>query len=94
MRLGGRAFQTMRLRVKLKTGGLSGMLAALIGKSPPDSRDWLVAGDVPAVVQFEGAMFTGPAARDDDGRMAQAGDRHLRAPHGAWTISGPRRRCW
>jgi hypothetical protein len=62
--LGGRGIKTMRSLVKLKIGGLTGMLAALIGKSPPDSRYWLVTGDVPAFVRFEGAMFlSGPVWR-------------------------------
>jgi len=62
--LGGRAMKTMRSLVKLKIGGLTGVIASLIGKSPPDSRYWLVAGDVPAFVRFEGAMFLkGPVWR-------------------------------
>jgi hypothetical protein len=62
--LGGSPIKTMRSLVKLKIGGLTGMLAALIGKSPPDSRYWLVTGDVPAFVRFEGAMFlNGPVWR-------------------------------
>ena len=36
MLLGGRAMKAMRSLVKLKIGGLTGMIAALIGKSPPD----------------------------------------------------------
>jgi hypothetical protein len=62
--LGGSAMKTMRSLVTLKIGGLTGMLAALVGKSPPDSRYWLVTGDVPAFVRFEGAMFlNGPVWR-------------------------------
>jgi hypothetical protein len=62
--LGGRAMKTMRSLVKLKIGGLTGMFASLVGKSPPDSRYWLVTGDVPAFVRFEGAMFlNGPVWR-------------------------------
>jgi hypothetical protein len=62
--LGGRALKTMRSLVKLKIGGLTGMIASLIGKSPPDGRYWLVTGDVPAFVRFEGAMFlNGPVWR-------------------------------
>jgi hypothetical protein len=62
--LGGRAMKAMRSLVKLKIGGLTGAIAALIGKSPPDSRYWLVTGDVPAFVRFEGAMFlNGPVWR-------------------------------
>jgi len=64
VRLGGRAMKTMRSLVKLKIGGLTGVVASLIGKSPPDLRYWLVTGDVPAFVRFEGAMFlNGPVWR-------------------------------
>jgi hypothetical protein len=62
--LGGRAMKTMRSLVKLKIGGLTGVIASLVGKSPPDLRYWLVTGDVPAFVRFEGAMFlNGPVWR-------------------------------
>jgi hypothetical protein len=40
------------------------VIASLLGKSPPDLRYWLVTGDVPAFVRFEGAMFlNGPVWR-------------------------------
>jgi hypothetical protein len=62
--LGGRAMKTMRSLVKLKIGGLTGVVASLVGKSPPELRYWLVTGDVPAFVRFEGAMFlNGPVWR-------------------------------
>jgi len=64
VRLGGRALKAMRSLVKLKIGGLTGVIASIIGKSPPDLRYWLVTGDVPAFVRFEGAMFlNGPVWR-------------------------------
>jgi len=62
--LGGRAMKTKRSLVKLKIGGLAGAIASLVGKSPPDLRYWLVTGDVPAFVKFEGSMFlNGPVWR-------------------------------
>jgi hypothetical protein len=62
--LGGRAMKTIRLLVKLKIGGLTGVIASLVGKSPPDLRYWFVTGDVPAFVKFEGSMFlNGPVWR-------------------------------
>jgi len=62
--LGGRSMKTKRSLVKLKIGGLAGVIASLVGKSPPDLRYWLVTGDVPAFVRFEGAMFlNGPVWR-------------------------------
>jgi hypothetical protein len=45
-------------------GGLTGALASLVGKEPPDLRYWLVPGEVPAFVRFQGAMFlNGPVWR-------------------------------
>ena len=62
--LGGSPLKTMRSLVKLEIGGLTGVIASLLGKSPPDLRYWLVTGDVPAFVRFEGAMFlNGPVWR-------------------------------
>lgn len=62
--LGGRAMKATRSLVKLNIGGLAGILAWLAGKNPPDLRYWLVNGEVPAFVKFEGAMFlNGPVWR-------------------------------
>ena len=64
MRLGGATLTARRYLVKLDVKGLTGMIASLIGKDPPDSRYWLVTGDVPAFARFEGAMFlNGPIWR-------------------------------
>ena len=64
IRLGGTALTVRRYLVKLEIGGLTGVIASLIGKDPPDPRYWLVTGEVPAFVRFEGAMFlTGPRWR-------------------------------
>jgi hypothetical protein len=43
---------------------VTGVVASVIGKTPPDLRYWLALGDVPAFVRFEGAMFlNGPVWR-------------------------------
>jgi hypothetical protein len=61
---GGNAKQATRLLVNLNVGGLTGVVASLMGKTPPDLRYWLVPGEVPAFVRFEGAMFlNGPVWR-------------------------------
>jgi len=53
-----------RYLVKLEIGGLTGVIASLVGKDPPDIRYWLMAGDVPAFVRFQGAMYlNGPVWR-------------------------------
>jgi hypothetical protein len=60
----GDAKLATRHLVHLEIGGLTGAVASLVGKTPPDLRYWLVIGDVPAFVRFEGAMFlNGPVWR-------------------------------
>jgi hypothetical protein len=62
--LGGHPRKVIRYLVKLDVRGLSGLIAPLLGKDPPDLRYWLAAGDVPAFVRFEGAMYlNGPVWR-------------------------------
>jgi len=54
----------IRYRVKFDIGGLTGIVASLIGKDPPELRYWIVPGDVPAFARFEGAMYiNGPVWR-------------------------------
>jgi hypothetical protein len=55
-RVGKNAKPVTRYRVKLELGGLTSLLAPVMGKEPPDLHDWLVAGDVPAFMRFEGPM--------------------------------------
>jgi hypothetical protein len=62
--LGGQIMTAKRHLVKLDVVGLKGVIAPLVGKDPPDLRYWLVAGNVPVFVRFEGAMFlNGPVWR-------------------------------
>jgi hypothetical protein len=63
-RLGKAAKAVTRYLVKLELGGLTGLIAPVLGKQPPDLHYWLAAGDVPAFVRFEGPMFQhGPVWR-------------------------------
>ena len=45
--------------VKVDLGGLSGLIAPLIGKQPPDSHVWVMRGDAPAFVKAEQALYVG-----------------------------------
>ena len=64
VRLGTVTTTVVRYRVQLELGGLTGLLAPMLGKQPPDLSYWLVMGDVPAFVRFEGPMFLhGPVWR-------------------------------
>ena len=45
--------------LKVDLGGLSGLIAPLIGKQPPDSHVWVMGGDAPAFVKAEQALYVG-----------------------------------
>jgi hypothetical protein len=43
--------------LKVEIGGLSGVLAPLLGKQPPDSHVWILEGEAPAFVRSEQPLF-------------------------------------
>jgi len=45
--------------VKVEIGGLTGVLAKLFGKVPPDTHVWIQHGEFPAFVRSEGPLFLG-----------------------------------
>jgi hypothetical protein len=45
--------------VKVEIGGLTGLLASVFGKQPPDSHVWIVDGDAPAFVRSEQTLYVG-----------------------------------
>jgi len=45
--------------VKIEIGGLTGLIAPLVGKQPPDSHVWVLGGEAPAFVKSEAPMFLG-----------------------------------
>lgn len=50
--------------LKVKIGGIAGLLAPLVGKQPPDSHVWILGGDAPAFVRAEQPLFAnGPLWR-------------------------------
>lgn len=40
-------------------GGIAGVIAPLIGKQPPDTDLWVIPGDAPAFVGFQGPLYNG-----------------------------------
>jgi hypothetical protein len=54
---------TTEYALKPKLGFITGIFAALLGKTPPDSHVWIVTEDVPAFVKFEGPLYMGPVWR-------------------------------
>lgn len=45
--------------VKVEIGGVTGFLAPLLGKQPPDTHVWILGGEAPAFVKFEGPLYQG-----------------------------------
>jgi len=57
--LGGRRSSATHFVLKVAIGGLSGLLAPLVGKQPPDSHVWILRGAAPAFVRAEQSFYTG-----------------------------------
>jgi len=55
----GSARKATHYVVKIEIGGLSGLIAPLVGKQPPDSHVWVLGGEAPAFVKSEAPMFLG-----------------------------------
>jgi hypothetical protein len=45
--------------VKVDIGGVTGLVAPLIGKQPPDTHVWILGGEAPAFVKSEGPLYLG-----------------------------------
>ena len=63
---GSAEFQTGRIKrtatdylIKTDIGGLSGVVAPLVGKQPPDAHVWILGGDAPLFIKSEAPLFAG-----------------------------------
>jgi hypothetical protein len=56
---GNTKHKTRHYVVKVKIGGIAGVVAPLIGKQPPDAQVWVLSGEAPAFVSFEGPLYNG-----------------------------------
>ena len=46
-------------QMKVQIGGITGMLAKLTGKQPPDTRIWIMQGEAPVFIKSEGPLYEG-----------------------------------
>jgi hypothetical protein len=54
----------MRYAVKVDIGGISGVIAPIIGRQPPDTHVWMVGGRAPGFLKSEGPLYEdGPVWR-------------------------------
>lgn len=56
---GGVSREARHFVVKVEIGGLSGLLAPLLGRQPPDSHVWVLGGVAPAFVKSEQPLYPG-----------------------------------
>jgi hypothetical protein len=45
--------------IKAELGGLTGIVAPMIGKQPPDTHVWIAEGGVPTIVRVDTALYVG-----------------------------------
>jgi hypothetical protein len=59
--IGGQTRRATHFVIRPDIGGMAGMIAPLVGKQPPDTHAWVLAGDAPAFLRSEGPLFYGGA---------------------------------
>jgi hypothetical protein len=57
--VGGSKRTATRYLVKIHLGGVTGILAPLVGKEPADTLVWILEGEAPAFLKSEGPLFAG-----------------------------------
>lgn len=58
-RVGGLRRRATDFRLHVELGGVTGLVAPLIGKAPSDYHIWIMAGNPPAFVREEGQLYEG-----------------------------------
>ena len=62
----GTPHKAIRFIVKVELGGITGIIAPLVGKQPANTNIWISAGEVPAFVKSEGQSYDdGPIWRTE-----------------------------
>jgi hypothetical protein len=57
--IAGRPSKAVEWDVKPELGGLTGLVAPMIGKQPPDSHVWIMEGGVPTILRVDSALYNG-----------------------------------
>lgn len=55
--LGGSALKAVHYEIKIELGGVAGVVAPLIGKTPPNIQIWTVGGQAPVFVKEQGPLY-------------------------------------
>ena len=55
--IGSYSHKAIHYVVKVKIGGVAGVVAHLVGKQPPDIQAWVLGDDAPAFVRSDGPLY-------------------------------------
>jgi hypothetical protein len=62
--IGSHNHKALLYSIKVKIGGITGVIASLMGKKPPDTQAWVLTGEAPAFARSDGPLFgDGPIFR-------------------------------
>jgi hypothetical protein len=57
--IGGVPHKATNFRIKVDLGGVTGLVAPIVGKQPPDIHVWVLGDEAPAFVREEGEFYEG-----------------------------------
>jgi hypothetical protein len=57
--IGGLRHKATNFRIKIELGGVTGLVAPIVGKQPSDIHVWILGGEAPAFVKEEGQFYEG-----------------------------------
>jgi hypothetical protein len=57
--LAGAGREALNYSIKIKIGGIAGLVAPWLGEQPPDSHVWILGGEAPAFVKSETLSYMG-----------------------------------
>jgi hypothetical protein len=55
--LGGSHRRAIRYIVKVEIGGILGLVASAVGNQPPDTNVWILGGEAPTFLKWQGAAY-------------------------------------
>jgi hypothetical protein len=55
--IGSYSHKAIHYVVKVKIGGLAGLVSRVLGKQPPDTQAWILGDDAPAFVRSDGPLY-------------------------------------
>jgi hypothetical protein len=53
----GSSHKAIHYEIKIELGGVTGVVAPLIGKQPPDIQAWIIGGQAPTLIREQGPIY-------------------------------------